>query len=87
MLRLEVGEHVVQRHPPPIAGALGRVAGAGVVDQDLAHGLGGGGEEVGGRAVSFSREGEAPAEPVRNLGEMKRLSRSLALPNPVKMRE
>ena len=40
-----------------------------------------------GRAVSFSREGEAPAEPVRNLGEMKRLSRSLALPNPVKMRE
>ena len=28
------------------------------------------------RAVSFSREGEAPAEPVRNLGEMKRLGRS-----------
>ena len=27
------------------------------------------------------------AEPVRNLGEMKRLGRSLALPNPVKMRE
>jgi hypothetical protein len=39
------------------------------------------------RAVSFSREGEASAEPVRNLGEMKRLGRSLALPNPVKMRE
>src|SRR5271157_6340982 len=39
------------------------------------------------RLVSFSREGEAPAEPVRNLGEMKRLGRSLALPNPVKMRE
>ena len=39
------------------------------------------------RAVLFSREGEAPTEPVRNLGEMKRLGRSLALPNPVKMRE
>jgi hypothetical protein len=32
------------------------------------------------RAVSFSREGEAPAEPSRNLGELKRLGRSLALP-------
>ena len=46
VLRLEVGEHVVQRHPFPTAGALGRVASAGMVDQDLAHGLGGGGEEV-----------------------------------------
>ena len=32
----------------------------------------------GFRAVSFSREGGAPAEPVRNLGEMKRLGRSLS---------
>ena len=55
MLRLEVGEHVVQRHSPPIAGALGRVAGAGVVDQDLAHGLGGGGEEVAPAGPFHSR--------------------------------
>jgi hypothetical protein len=32
-----------------------------------------------GRAVSFSREDEAPAESSRNLGGLKRLSRSFAL--------
>jgi hypothetical protein len=32
-------------------------------------------------------QGQAPAEPSRNLGELKRLGRSLALPNPVLSRE
>jgi hypothetical protein len=61
---LEGDEGLVQRQPDPPAEALGGVPAAGVVDEDLAHGLGGGGEEVSavgdvgeGVAVEESEEG------------------------------
>ena len=39
------------------------------------------------KAVSFSREGGARAELIRNLQQIQELGRSLALPSRVKMRE
>ena len=70
---------MTESHLPGHRPARGRWIGTAEVGVNLRY--------FDDRAVLFSRDGEAPAEPVRNLGEMKRLGRSLALPNPVKMRE
>ena len=56
-LLLETGQDLVQGHPDAIALALAGVAAPGVLDQDLAHRLGGGGEEVA--AVGEVGEGVA----------------------------
>jgi hypothetical protein len=60
-LRLAGDEGLVQREPGPPAGALGGVPATGVVDKDLAHRLGGGGEEVS--AVGDVGESIAVEEP------------------------
>ena len=44
-------EGIVEREPGPAAAALGGVLGAGVIDEDLAHDIGGDGDKVGPVAV------------------------------------
>jgi hypothetical protein len=64
-LLLAGDQGLVQRPPDPPAEALGGVAPTGVVDEDQAHGLGGGGEEVA--AVGDVGEGVAVEESEEDL--------------------
>ena len=64
-LLIEARQDLVQGDPDAIPVALAGVAAPGVIDQDLAHRLGGGGEEVA--AVGDVGQGVAVEEPQQGL--------------------
>ncbi len=64
-LLIEAGQDLVQGDSDAIPVALPGVAAPGVIDQDLAHRLGGGGEEVA--AVGDVGQGVAVEEPQHGL--------------------